>query len=59
MVSILSAYRGFDLSMQNSHDEWERLVQPMPSPIQVDGVSMARRELPQLKIVSWAASEAA
>lgn len=59
MVSILSAYRGFDLGMQNSHDEWERLVQPKPSPIQVDGVTMARRELPKLSIAVWNVADAA
>lgn len=59
LVSILSAYRGFDLGMQNSHDEWQRLVQPMPSPIQVDGVSMDRHDLPKLSIVGWNVAEAA
>lgn len=59
MVSILSAYRGFDLGMQNTHDEWQKLSMPVSVSRQVDGVCMKKRELPALRVVSWPTRDAA
>lgn len=58
MVSILSAYRGFDLGMQSSHDHWQKLSMPLPAKQKIDGVVKEGRDLP-LTLVSWPIREAA
>lgn len=59
MVSILSAYRGFDLAMLDTHDQWQKLTAPPRVRRQTDGVVMNSRELPALKSVWTSAQEAA
>lgn len=58
MVSILSGYRGFDLGMQKTHDEWQKLSVPSQISHKVEGVVMESHELPA-NVLLWSSRDAA